>query len=104
MNYLVGEVNQSLEIDKKGLYGSMDLGGESMEVAYYNTLRKRLQVTSYSYMGANQIRKHVNEYLTREMEEATVVNPCYPQGYSETVRRNTIQGTGNVRLIARVEG
>ena len=64
--------------DTKNYYGSLDLGGESLEITYYNDLRKKLQPFSYSFLGANSMKDHILKFLTNGLKTTTVLNPCYP--------------------------
>ena len=82
VNSMMEQIDASLVLPAhaSNLFGSIDLGGESFEIAFFNTLRKKVHAVSYSFMGANQMKQRVNSYLTRELKASTVQNPCYFKG------------------------
>lgn len=73
-------IDTSLTGNFKDSYGSLDLGGESLEIAFYFDLRKKLYTSSYGFMGANQMKNLIIKHLVIGLKAATVVNPCYPAG------------------------
>lgn len=73
-------IDTSLTGNFKDSYGSLDLGGESLEIAFYFDLRKKLSTSSYGFLGANQMKNLVLQHLVSGLKAATVVNPCYPIG------------------------
>ena len=75
----------NLNGNTKNYYGSLDLGGESLEITYYNDLRKKLQPLSYSFLGANSMRDQILQFLTDGLKSTTVLNPCYPTSIRDSI-------------------
>ena len=75
----------NLNGNTKNYYGSLDLGGESLEITYYNDIRKKLQPFSYSFLGANSMRDQILQFLTDGLKSTTVLNPCYPTSILDSI-------------------
>ena len=77
-------------------FGSLDLGGASLEIAFLSSESHTLNTHSFSSLGADQLRLHLLRQLKKENQDH---HPCYPVDFEEVYEGHHVIGTGDVTLF-----
>jgi len=105
VNHLLGHF-----INNRPTVGALDLGGASFQIAmqlddteassskYYVTIgNKRIVVFAHSYLGygVDVSSRTISKSISAVMRNDTVINPCFPNGYTGVSGKINVVGTGD---------
>ncbi|KAM9353681.1 ectonucleoside triphosphate diphosphohydrolase 3 [Symphorus nematophorus] len=115
VNYLKGNFleknlwNSYMRPEGAKTVGSMDLGGASTQIAFAvqenltgpDYLKVKLygypyNVYTHSFLcyGKNEVEKRILDKVVQESSDPSyIINPCYPEGYNNTVKASSIYET-----------